>query len=207
MVSSTVCTEAAAVNMALASAEWLWCWCLVTDSKSVYDVIKKQYVASIDKWAGLELQVVLDSLRTYGGCCRWVPHYNSAADAMTKLRSHWRPVLTMSSLTTVQVVPEESWLVWVAVFLRRRSLCLLNYRRLGLECCANKERRLLDSSPCCHAVCRHWRGTLVFVGVRCVVWVVVMGGIGLLLGKLVASGRLVSGTTSQEDVRRCRWWW
>eukprot|EP00971_Amphidinium_carterae_P335285 6471060-Amphidinium_carterae.1 len=86
VVSSTLCTEAAAASLALASAEWLQAWhhmcydlayelhlpnartlelqhiekeleppsdkiILVTDSKSIYDVLKKRNVEGVDKRA------------------------------------------------------------------------------------------------------------------------------------------------------------
>ena len=80
---------------------------VVTDSKSVFDVLKKGHVASIDKRAGLELQVVLDSMRIYGASCRWVPHQKNVADALTKLRAHWQPLLTILSDAFISVVPED----------------------------------------------------------------------------------------------------
>eukprot|EP00971_Amphidinium_carterae_P291424 5785768-Amphidinium_carterae.1 len=141
-VSSTLCTEAAAMSMALAAAEWLvtWndmCYCqdyeqaerkarllpiqhiqkekepfmdrivVVTDSKSIYDVLAKKSVGGIDKRAGLELQVVLDSLATFKGCCRWVPHARNIADAMTKLRANWPPLLEAIHQGRIAITPEE----------------------------------------------------------------------------------------------------
>eukprot|EP00971_Amphidinium_carterae_P155754 3088548-Amphidinium_carterae.1 len=140
-VSSTLCTEAAAMSMALASAEWLITWdemstckdyehkdrqarCLpiqhiqkekeppqdriviVTDSKSIYDALAKKSVGGIDRRAGLELQVVLDSFSTYQGSCRWVPHSRNIADALTKLRANWPPLLQSLSQAHISITPE-----------------------------------------------------------------------------------------------------
>eukprot|EP00971_Amphidinium_carterae_P174484 3458900-Amphidinium_carterae.1 len=140
-VSSTLCTEAAAMSMALAAGEWLLTWhdmcysrdyeekrrqsrCLplqhiqkekeplmdrivvVTDSKSIYDVLAKKSVGGIDKRAGLELQIVFDSFATYQGSCRWVPHHKNLADAMTKLRANWPPLRQALSQARVSITPE-----------------------------------------------------------------------------------------------------
>eukprot|EP00971_Amphidinium_carterae_P104075 2061131-Amphidinium_carterae.1 len=140
-VSSTLCTEAASMSMALAAAEWLVTWndmcydmdyerterksrCLplqhiqkenepymdrivvVTDSKSIFDVLAKKSVGGIDKRAGLELQIVLDSFATYRGSCRWVPHHKNLADAMTKLRANWPPLLQTLETARVSITPE-----------------------------------------------------------------------------------------------------
>eukprot|EP00971_Amphidinium_carterae_P347081 6488907-Amphidinium_carterae.1 len=81
---------------------------LVTDSKSIYDVLRKRNVEGVDKRAGMELRVVLDSMRIHQGTCRWVPHSLNPADAMTKLRANWTPLLQALGEAKVRIVEEST---------------------------------------------------------------------------------------------------
>eukprot|EP00971_Amphidinium_carterae_P082396 1628939-Amphidinium_carterae.1 len=54
----------------------------------------------------MELRVVLDSMRIHQGTCRWVPHSMNPADAMTKLRSNWTPLLQALGEARVRNVEE-----------------------------------------------------------------------------------------------------
>eukprot|EP00971_Amphidinium_carterae_P341805 6480805-Amphidinium_carterae.1 len=67
---------------------------MVIDSKSVYDILDKGVVsASMDRRAGLELQVVLDTPKMYGAGCGWLPHHANIADPLTKMNGHTTSLL------------------------------------------------------------------------------------------------------------------
>eukprot|EP00971_Amphidinium_carterae_P052718 1037944-Amphidinium_carterae.1 len=78
----------------------------VTDSKSLYDVLGKESLSSIDRKAALELRWVRDTLEELNGQCRWVPHDRNPADTMTKQKGNAQ-VLLMLMKEAKFVVPNE----------------------------------------------------------------------------------------------------
>eukprot|EP00971_Amphidinium_carterae_P225119 4465625-Amphidinium_carterae.1 len=62
----------------------------VTDSKSLYDVLNRESLSSIDRKAALELRWVRDTLSDLHGQCRWIPHDRNPPDTMTKQKGNAR---------------------------------------------------------------------------------------------------------------------
>eukprot|EP00971_Amphidinium_carterae_P019032 374659-Amphidinium_carterae.2 len=60
----------------------------VTDSKSLYDVLSKESLSSIDRKGALELRWVCDTLHVLQGQCRWIPHNRNPADTMTQQKGN-----------------------------------------------------------------------------------------------------------------------
>eukprot|EP00971_Amphidinium_carterae_P133538 2644923-Amphidinium_carterae.1 len=60
----------------------------------------------MDRRAGLELQVILDTLKMYQGCCRWVPHHENIADSLTKMNGHATTLLRTLHSAEVKIVDE-----------------------------------------------------------------------------------------------------
>jgi hypothetical protein len=67
----------------------------VVDAKSVYDNLHREQMTGAEKRAALEIAVIRDSLQSLGGVCRWIPHEQNAADALTKLRENAARLLTL----------------------------------------------------------------------------------------------------------------
>ena len=53
----------------------------------------------------------MDAMKVYICSCRWVPHQKNSADAMTKLRGHWFPLLKAAVDVFGSVVPEDQELL------------------------------------------------------------------------------------------------
>eukprot|EP00971_Amphidinium_carterae_P062116 1229586-Amphidinium_carterae.1 len=80
---------------------------MITDSKSVFDVLDKGVIStSMDRRAGLELQVILDTLKMYKASCRWVPHHANIADALTKMNGYTTSLLNALRNAEVAIVDE-----------------------------------------------------------------------------------------------------
>jgi hypothetical protein len=67
----------------------------VVDAKSLYDNLHREQMTGAEKRAALEIAVIRDSLQSLGGVCRWIPHEQNAADALTKLRGNAARLLTL----------------------------------------------------------------------------------------------------------------
>jgi hypothetical protein len=67
----------------------------VVDAKSLYDNLHREQMTGAEKRAALEIAVIRDSLQSLDGTCRWIPHEQNPADALTKIRGNAARLLTL----------------------------------------------------------------------------------------------------------------
>jgi hypothetical protein len=65
------------------------------NAKSMYDNLHREKMTGAEKWATFEFAVIRDSLQSLDGTCRWIPHEQTPADALTKIRGTAARLLTL----------------------------------------------------------------------------------------------------------------
>ena len=68
----------------------------LSDSKSLFDklLIVEQFT-NAEKRAALEVAAIRDSLRSFGGQPRWVPHELNVSECLTKKKGNSAPLLEL----------------------------------------------------------------------------------------------------------------
>ena len=79
----------------------------ILDSKSVFDMIRKESLTSVDRKSALELSVIKSQLESVKGCVRWIPHELNASDALTKLHGHAQPLLDLLTSAKMMICDEQ----------------------------------------------------------------------------------------------------